>query len=140
LDIYTFKYVKTQWSSLLWDFNKSSQNKSLDKSDFVRLFSKLYDYALLPAHCAPAFAKAGIFPYDPHIIRKEKLVTSGIDTTNVTTNTNSFHRSLSVEFDDPSGSACLTSTTTTINIIISTCDCNAFSILIFDLLNGIKVL
>ncbi len=91
LDIYTFKYVKTQWRSLLWDFNKSSQSKSLDKSDFVRLFSKLYDYVLLPTHCAPAFAKAGIFPYDPRIIRKEKLVTSGIDTTNVTTNTNSLH-------------------------------------------------
>jgi hypothetical protein len=42
---------------LLWNFNKSSQNKSLDEPGFVRLFSKLYDYTLLPAHCAPAFAK-----------------------------------------------------------------------------------
>ncbi|CAF3565020.1 unnamed protein product [Rotaria sp. Silwood1] len=56
LDIYTLKYVKTQWRSLLWEFNKSSRNRALDKPDFVKLFSKLYDYALLPAHCAPSFA------------------------------------------------------------------------------------
>ncbi|CAF3442010.1 unnamed protein product [Rotaria socialis] len=58
LDVYIFKYVKTQWRNLLWQFNRSSQNKILDKPDFVKLFAKLYDYALLTAHCSPSFAKA----------------------------------------------------------------------------------
>ena len=113
LDIYTFKYVKTQWRNLLWEYNKSSHNKSLDKADFVKLFAKLYNYSLLPAHCAPAFAKAGIYPYDSRIIRREKLINSGADTLTITANTNSLHRSLSVEFDEPSQPDCLTSTTST---------------------------
>ena len=113
LDIYTFKYVKTQWRNLLWEYNKSSHNKSLDKADFVKLFAKLYNYSLLPARCAPAFAKAGIYPYDSLIIRREKLINSGADSLTMTANTNSLRRSLSVEFDEPSQPDCLTSTTST---------------------------
>ena len=74
LDVYTFKYLKPQWRSLLWEFNKSLGNKSLEKLDFVNLFSELFDYALLPAHCAPSFAKSGIYPFDPRIISKEELI------------------------------------------------------------------
>ncbi|CAF4730078.1 unnamed protein product [Rotaria socialis] len=36
-------------------------HKPLDKSNFIKLFAKLYDYALIPAHCSSSFPKAGIF-------------------------------------------------------------------------------
>ncbi|CAF2143517.1 unnamed protein product [Rotaria magnacalcarata] len=113
LDVYTFKYVKTQWRSLLWEFNQSSRNKTLEKSDFVRLFAKLYDYALLPAHCSPSFAKAGIYPYDPRIIRKEKLIKNGTNASTTTTNTGSLVRSVSVELNDPASTEYLTTTSRT---------------------------
>ena len=85
----------------------------MDKADFVKLFAKLYNYSLLPAHCTSAFAKADIYPYDSCIIRREKLINSGTDTSIMTANTNSLHQSLSVEFDEPSQPNCLTSTTST---------------------------
>ena len=103
LDLYTFKYVKTQWRNLLWDFNKSSRNKLLDKPDFVRLFSKLYNYALLLAQCTLSFAKGGIFPFDRRIVRNEKLINNGIAASTIS-NTNPLQRTLSVEFDGPSPS------------------------------------
>ena len=113
LDVYTFKYVKTQWRSLLWEFNKSSCNKSLEKPDFVRLFSKLFDYALLPAHCAPSFAKSRIYPFDPRIIPKEKLINSKADSSPTMTNSNSLPRSLSIEFEESFRSDCSASNTGT---------------------------
>lgn len=42
LDIYTLKYVKQQWKELLWDHFKTT-SKTMEKRDFVELFSKLYD-------------------------------------------------------------------------------------------------
>ncbi|CAF2673924.1 unnamed protein product [Rotaria sp. Silwood2] len=76
-------------------------NKQLDRSDFVKLFSKLYDYALLPVHCAPSFSKSGIYPYDPQIIRKDKLINNEVDASVTTINATCLTRSLSVEFNDP---------------------------------------
>ena len=64
LDIYTLNYVKQQWKQVLWERNKTT-SKPIDKCDFVHLFSKLYGYALIPAHCSTAFAKADIYPFDP---------------------------------------------------------------------------
>lgn len=73
LDVYTLKFVKTQWRTLLWEFNKKHCSKKLDKSNFIHLFAKLYSYALLPSHCSAAFGKAGIFPFDPRAVRRQRL-------------------------------------------------------------------
>ncbi|CAF1655586.1 unnamed protein product [Rotaria magnacalcarata] len=118
LDVYTFKYVKTQWRNLLWEFNKSSRNKTLDKPDFVKLFAKLYDYALLPAHCSPSLAKAGIFPYDPRIIRQDKLINNGVNVSGCIENQNSIQRSLSVEYESTSRNEHSISTTAKSNTLI----------------------
>ena len=64
LDVHTLKYVKQEWKKLLRERNKTTSRK-MEKSDFTQLFPKLYEYALIPAHCSTAFAKSGIFPYDP---------------------------------------------------------------------------
>jgi hypothetical protein len=40
----------------------------------VHLFSKLFDYVLIPAHCSTAFGKAGIYLYDPRAIKNDRLV------------------------------------------------------------------
>ncbi|CAF2107337.1 unnamed protein product, partial [Rotaria magnacalcarata] len=118
LDVYTFKYAKTQWRNLLWEFNKSSRNITLDKPDFVKLFAKLYDYALLPAHCSPSFAKAGIFPYDPRIIRQDNLINNGVDVSGCIVNQNSIQRSLSVEYESASRNEHSISTTAKANTLI----------------------
>ncbi|CAF2019635.1 unnamed protein product, partial [Rotaria magnacalcarata] len=118
LDVYTFKYVKTQWRNLLWEFNKSSRNKTLDKPDFVKLFAKLYDYALLPAHCSSSLAKAGIFPYDPRIIRQDKLINNGVNVSGCIENQNSIQRSLSVEYEAASRNEHSISTTAKSNTLI----------------------
>jgi len=75
LDIYTLKYVKQQWRKLLWERNKST-SKAIDKNDFVHMFSNLYNYALIPAHCSAAFAKAGIFPFDKRAIKNDRIIKS----------------------------------------------------------------
>ena len=81
LDVYTSKYVKTRWPNLLWDHYKKNKGKKLDKPTFVRLFAKLYDYAVLPAHCSSTFEKAGIFPYVLHVIKGDKLIKFSSTTT-----------------------------------------------------------
>jgi hypothetical protein len=73
LDIYTLKYVKQQWKELLWERNKRT-SIVMDKQDFIHMFSKLYDYALIPAHCSAAFAKAGIFPFDKRAIKSCRII------------------------------------------------------------------
>ncbi|CAF3501171.1 unnamed protein product [Rotaria sp. Silwood2] len=80
LDVYTLKYVKQQWKQLLWERNKTI-SKVLDKREFVQLFSKVYDFALIPAHCSTAFAKAGIFPYDPRVIKNDRIIKNTLSTT-----------------------------------------------------------
>ncbi|CAF1272071.1 unnamed protein product [Rotaria sp. Silwood1] len=95
LDVYTLKYVKTQWRTLLWDYYNKNAGKKLDKPTFIRLYAQLYNYALLPTHCSSAFGKAGIFPYDPRVIKRDKI----IKTSSSSTAPNSLSRSKSVEFD-----------------------------------------
>ena len=85
----------------------------MEKLDFVKLFSKLFDYALLPAHCTPSCAKSRIYPFDPRIISKEKLINNKADSSPKTTNSNSLPRSLSIEFEEPFRSDCLKSNTRT---------------------------
>ncbi|CAF1539086.1 unnamed protein product [Adineta ricciae] len=97
LDVYTLKYVKAQWRSLLWDYNNRNSSKKLDKPDFIRLYRHLYDYALLPTHCSSAFRKAGIFPYDPRVVKRDRLVKTSTSSSTVAMNT--FRRSKSVGFD-----------------------------------------
>jgi hypothetical protein len=80
LDVYTLRYVKLQCEQLLWDRNKTT-SKSLDKYDFVQLFSKLYEYALIPTHCSTAFGKAGIYPFDPRAAKNDRVVKTTLSTT-----------------------------------------------------------
>ena len=80
LDVYTLKYVKQQWKQLLWNRSKQT-TKTLEKRDFIRLFSKLYDDALIPAHCSTAFAKAGIYPYDPRAVKHHRIIRTDLPTT-----------------------------------------------------------
>ncbi|CAF4410754.1 unnamed protein product [Rotaria sp. Silwood2] len=54
-----------------------------------------YNYALLPTHCSSAFGKAGIFPYDPRVIKRDKIK----KTSSSSTAPNGLPRSKSVEFD-----------------------------------------
>ncbi|CAF4104458.1 unnamed protein product, partial [Rotaria sp. Silwood1] len=65
------------------------------------------------AHCAPSFAKSGIYPYDPRIIRKGKLINNEANTSATATNTSCLPRSLSIEFDYPSETQYSTPNTTT---------------------------
>lgn len=76
LDVYTFKYLKQEWKSLLWEELKKRSDR-LDKREFIKLFSKLYDHALIPSHCSAAFAKAGVFPFDSRAINTERIVKNG---------------------------------------------------------------
>ncbi|CAM4741899.1 unnamed protein product [Rotaria magnacalcarata] len=59
---------------------KRNDLKSMEKTDFVRLFSKLYEYALIPGHCSAAFAKAGTFPYDPRAIKNDRIIKNRLST------------------------------------------------------------
>ncbi|CAF1281410.1 unnamed protein product, partial [Rotaria magnacalcarata] len=79
LDVYTLKYVKQQWKQLLWERNTTT-SKSMEKTDCVRLFSKLYEYALIPGHCSTAFAKTGIFPYDSRAIKNDTIIKNTLST------------------------------------------------------------
>ena len=62
--------MKQEWKKLLWERNKTTSGE-MEKSDFVQLF---YEYTLIPAHCSTAFAKSGIFPYDPRAVKKDKII------------------------------------------------------------------
>jgi hypothetical protein len=83
LDVYTLKYVKQQWKQLLWNRSKQT-TKTMDKRDFIRLFSKLYDDALIPAHCSTAFAKAGIYPFDPRAVKQHRIIRTDLPTADST--------------------------------------------------------
>ena len=80
LDVYTLEYVKQEWEELLWERNKTT-SKKIEKSDFVQLFSKLYDYSSIPAHCSTAFTKFGIFSYDPLAVKKDKIIKHALPST-----------------------------------------------------------
>ncbi|CAF4250243.1 unnamed protein product, partial [Rotaria sordida] len=69
-----------QWKELLWEWNKTT-SKQKDKQDFVQLFSKLYNYALIPPHCSTAFAKAGIFSFDYRAIKNDRILKNSLSTT-----------------------------------------------------------
>ena len=62
---------------------KTFFKKSADTfaSTQIELFSKLYDYALIPAHCSTAFAESGIFPYDPRAVKKDKIIKHALPST-----------------------------------------------------------
>jgi hypothetical protein len=96
LDIYTLKYVKQQWRQLLWERNKTT-SRPMNKRDFVHVFSKLYDFALIPAHCSTAFGKAGIYPYDPRAIKNDRVVKTACSTT-ITSPPTQLSRTSSNEF------------------------------------------
>lgn len=82
LDVYTLKYVKQQWKDLLWERNKKS-TETMDKCEFVNTFSKLYDFALIPAHCSTAFAKAGVYPFDKRVVKSDRIIKSKSSSTEV---------------------------------------------------------
>ena len=107
LDVYTLKYVKSQWRNLLWDYSKTNPVRKLDKPAFIRLYAQLYNYALLPTHCSSAFGKAGIFPYDPRVIKRDKLIKISLSSTT----SNGLSRLKSMEFDYHGNEASVTTTT-----------------------------
>ena len=53
----------------------------MEKSVFVQLFSKLYDYASIPAHCSTAFAKSSVFPYGQRAVTKDKIIKNAVPST-----------------------------------------------------------
>ncbi|CAF4370866.1 unnamed protein product [Rotaria socialis] len=69
--------------------------KKLVKPNFIRLHAQLYQYALIRAHCSSALGKAGIFPYDPRAIKRDKLIKAS----SRSTTSNVLPRSKSVEFN-----------------------------------------
>ncbi|CAF3801008.1 unnamed protein product [Rotaria socialis] len=69
--------------------------KKLVKPNFIRLHAQLYQYALIRAHCSSALGKAGIFPYDPRAIKRDKLIKAS----SCSTTSNVLPRSKSVEFN-----------------------------------------
>lgn len=97
LDVYTLKYVKQQWKQLLWDRSKKT-TKTIDKRDFIRLFAKLYDDALIPAHCSTAFAKAGIYPFDPRAVKNHRIIRT--DATSSQQTSDQLNESLPLESAD----------------------------------------
>ena len=80
----------------MWRQNRKTSVK-LNKRDFVQLFSKLYNYALIPAHCSTAFAKAGVFPFDRQAIKNDRIIKNGLST--ATTATQNFSQATSTELD-----------------------------------------
>ena len=53
----------------------------MEKCDFVELLEKLYEYAQIAGHCSTAFAKSGIFPYDPRAVKKDKIIKHALPST-----------------------------------------------------------
>ncbi|CAF0782705.1 unnamed protein product [Rotaria sordida] len=53
----------------------------MEKHEFVQLYSQLYDFALIPAHCSTAFARSGICPYDPCAIKNRRIIKNNLSTT-----------------------------------------------------------
>ena len=84
LDIYTLKYVQQQWKQLLWKRNKIS-SKPIEKREFVQLFSKLYDFALILSRCSMAFEKSGVYPFDPRTIKNYRKIKNNLLTTAIPT-------------------------------------------------------
>lgn len=90
LDVVTLTKVKTAWRHLLNQHNVKSNSAPIDKPKFalmvitkcpsiiklIKLFQirELWCDHLKKSHCQGGFAKAGIYPFDPKAISKEKLL------------------------------------------------------------------
>ena len=99
LDVVTLHKVKTAWRTLLTEHNTKTNSAPIGKAKFssmVRLLaakklrsrqvqgyltwlffqiSDLWKNYVLKGHCSGGFAKAGIYPFDPRAVSKEKLLT-----------------------------------------------------------------
>ncbi|CAF3738952.1 unnamed protein product [Rotaria socialis] len=73
-DVVTLSKVKTAWRQLLKTYNQKTNSKPIDKSQFALLIAELFKNSILPSHCVSGFLKSGIYPYDPRVISKEKLL------------------------------------------------------------------
>ena len=62
---------------------------------------------MLPTHCSSDFGKAGIFPYDPRVIKRDKLIKASLSSTP----SNGLSRLKSVEFDYHDNETSVTTTT-----------------------------
>ncbi|CAF4151860.1 unnamed protein product, partial [Rotaria sordida] len=74
LDVVTLHKIKTAWRSLLVEHNIKTNSSSIDKQRFTLLISELWKNHLLKEHCSSGFSKAGIYPYEPQTVSKEKLL------------------------------------------------------------------
>lgn len=92
LDVVTLTKVKTSWRKLLQLHNTQTNSQKIDKKRFSYLVSvkpvllndihlcssvlkigKLWKDYILPSHCSAGFSRAGVYPYDPRAVSKEKI-------------------------------------------------------------------
>ncbi|CAF4223290.1 unnamed protein product [Rotaria magnacalcarata] len=74
LDVVTRTKVKTAWRKLLHQHKFKTNSAPIDKVKFAYLIKDLWQNNLLKSRCQGGFAKAGIYPFDPRAVSKEKLL------------------------------------------------------------------
>lgn len=85
LDVVTLHKVKTAWRTLLTEHNTKTNSAPIGKAKFSLMISDLWTNYVLKGHCSGGFSKAGIYPFDPRAVSKEKLI--GPSSSSNTTNT-----------------------------------------------------
>ncbi|CAF1524853.1 unnamed protein product [Adineta steineri] len=73
LDVVTLAKIKTAWRKLLTAHNTQTNSQKIDKKKFSYLIGNLWRSHILPSHCSSGFSRAGIYPYDPRAVSREKL-------------------------------------------------------------------
>ncbi|CAF3747959.1 unnamed protein product, partial [Rotaria sordida] len=73
LDVVTLTKIKTAWRKLLVTHNTQTNSEKIDKKRFSYMIGDLWRNHILPSHCSSGFSRAGIYPYDPRAVSKEKL-------------------------------------------------------------------
>ena len=76
LDISVFKSLKTHFATTLRAVCFSKKDFVVSKRDFARVFKDPCEKAFLMSNIKSGFRKAGLYPYDPEAISKEKLTPS----------------------------------------------------------------
>ncbi|CAF1473829.1 unnamed protein product [Rotaria magnacalcarata] len=74
LDVVTLTKVKTAWRLLLNRHNIQTNSKPIDKKRFSYLVGELWRNHILSSHCSSGFSRAGIYPFDPRVVTKERML------------------------------------------------------------------
>ena len=72
LDVGVFKPLKDKWCTIVKQWYKESRMKAIDKAQFSKLLTKLYD-TLKPQLAVAGSSKCGVYPLYPCIIAADKL-------------------------------------------------------------------